>query len=227
MRWIWVVGGIGIASGCTRYDDLTRFEPDATPSRETPVLVHWQFENRAGQLQPCAAAYRLIEIVPWQGSFPIEPPGFACEDQQASVNLVSFAPNAGGIILRARADAGGEVFAERGPVILMDGVAIELFFSTIIDAGQLRVRWQVTKAGAPATCADVGVDRVSGIVRAATGESFGIDEACTSGETLTTTIPSGTATIDLTAGSTSGTSGAVEVPTGERTTDVPVITLAF
>jgi hypothetical protein len=124
-----------------------------------------------------------------------------------------------------------EVFGETEAFIGQFGAPVDVPFKLITDLGWLDLHWTMSEAGAPKTCAELGVASIRIDAIPATGPTVTLTGPCSSGNYSTGFLPTGAYRIEMTATSANGPGfGArdgVAVPPGRLRSDISPIDIAF
>jgi len=204
----------------------------STCRTETTATVHWKIENSAGAPQPCPAGFDTVEVTPLALRFTGTTIPFRCEDGQGTLQWLEEPRSpVSALQLRITSSISHEVFGETivSP-IQSEGVPLDITGTLVTDLGRLHLHWTLSKAGAPSSCAALGVASIRIDLIPAVGPTVTLTGEC-SNDYPTGFLPTGTYRVELTASSAGGPGfGArdgVAVPTGRLLTDLAPIDIAF
>jgi hypothetical protein len=224
MTWgrVFVVFGV-LAVGCDGGGGSSVVDA-STDLPPFSVTVRWKLENAAGEPQPCPAGFDTAEVIVLgvRGGVQSSNP-FPCTDGEGVVTIRPVPRESYGVMVRIRDGVDGPLFGETFPALASGDVTL----TVITDLGRLRVHWTLSQGGVTRTCADLGIDMVQIEVTPAQGQPMTRSAFCVLGQEPTNPLPTGTARVVVTAGTTSGSLDNVAVPTGGLFADVPPIDLAF
>lgn len=198
---------------------------------ETAVTVHWKIRNSAGEPQPCPAGFDTVEVIPLTLRFTRPPVPFRCEDGQGTLEWLEVPRSPTfALQLQITSSTSNEVFGETIVSLHSEGVPLDVTGTLVTDIGRLHLHWTLSQAGAPSSCAALGVATIKIDVIPTAGPTVTLTGACSS-DYPTGFLPTGTYRVEMTASSASGPGfGArdgVAVPTGGLLTDVAPIDIAF